>query len=128
MVYDYYQNPYNEQNPAAVLGNMLSDQIGSIRNAENKKKGEKAGQGEADKGIGTSEVGEQEYKEKINIKGKKPKDDIPERFRGGRPLKGESGKEAAKRVLRKHGEYNPNETKGSTLFSQLKQYFDQLFE
>ena len=25
MVYDYYQNPYNEQNPAAVLGNMLSD-------------------------------------------------------------------------------------------------------
>ena len=128
MVYDYSQNPHNEQNPVAVLGNMLSDQIGSIRNAKNKKKGEKAGQGEADKGIGASEAGEQEYKEKINIKGKKPKDDIPERFRGERPLKGESGKEAAKRVLQKHGEYNPNETKGSTLFSQLKKYFDQHFE
>ncbi len=52
MVYDYYQNPYNEQNLVAVLGNMLSDQIGSIRNAKNKKKGEKTGRkGETDKGI-----------------------------------------------------------------------------
>ena len=56
MVYDYSQNPHNEQNPVAVLGNMLSDQIGSIRNAKNKKKGEKAGKGKAgtgetDKGI-----------------------------------------------------------------------------
>ena len=51
-VYDYSQNPYNEQNPVAVLGNMLSDQIGSIRNAKNKKKGEKAGKkGETDKDI-----------------------------------------------------------------------------
>ena len=53
MVYDYSQNPHNEQNPVAVLGNMLSDQIGSIRNAKNKKKGEKAGKGQtgtADKG------------------------------------------------------------------------------
>ena len=56
MVYDYYQNPYNEQNPVAVLGNMLSDQIGSIRNAKKNKSGEKTGKGKtgtggANKGI-----------------------------------------------------------------------------
>lgn len=56
-----------------------------------------------------SETG-REYKKKKQVKGKQ-KDDIPERFRGEKPYKGESGKEAAKRVLEKYGEYNPKKNR-----------------
>ena len=76
MVYDYYQNPYNEQKPVAVLGNMLSDQIGSIRNAKQSKSGEKTGKekvgtGEAGKSIGDTN---KRYK-KGCPKGGNPKED-----------------------------------------------------
>ncbi len=73
-----------------------------------------------------SETG-REYKKKKQVKGKQ-KDDIPERFRGEKPYKGESGKEAAKRVLEKYGEYDPKETGPGSDFSKLKKYFDTHFE
>ncbi|MCD6631654.1 hypothetical protein LSG16_02235 [Lactococcus cremoris] len=68
-----------------------------------------------------------QYKDKIKVKGKQ-KDDIPERFRGEKPLKGELGKDAAERVLKKFKEWNPKNTKGQSLFSQLKKYFDTHFK
>lgn len=73
-----------------------------------------------------SETG-REYKKKKQVKGK-PKDDIPECFRGEKPYKGESGKEAAKRVLEKYGEYDPEETGPGSDFSKLKKYFDTHFK
>ena len=73
-----------------------------------------------------SETG-REYKKKKQVKGKH-KDDIPERFRGEKPYKGESGKEAAKRVLEKYGEYDPEETGPGSNFNKLKKYFDTHFE
>ncbi len=68
-----------------------------------------------------------QYKEKVKVKGKQ-KDDIPERFRDEKPLKGESGKDAAERVLKKFKEWNPKDTKGQSLFSKLKKYFDTHFK
>jgi len=67
--------------------------------AKDKSKKEIAEEGtdEAGKETEDTKTGEQEYKKKKNIKGKKPKDNIAERFRGQKPLKGESGKDAAKR-------------------------------
>ncbi|MDE7205723.1 MAG: hypothetical protein K2N90_00910 [Lachnospiraceae bacterium] len=51
MVYDYWRNPHNEQNPVAVICNTISNQVISIRNAKKNKNGEKVGRngaGEAD--------------------------------------------------------------------------------
>lgn len=61
------------------------------------------------------------------MKGKQ-KDDIADRFKGEKPYKGESGKDAAKRVLQEHGEYDPKRTGPGTDFNQLKKYFDTHFE
>ena len=66
---------------------------------KNKKEIAEEGTGESGKETGDSKTGEREYKKKKNIKGKKPKDNIADRFKGQKPFKGESGKEAAKRVL-----------------------------
>lgn len=41
-------------------------------------------------------------------------------FRGEKPYKGVSGKEAAKRVLEKYGEYDPEKTGPGSDFSKLK--------
>jgi len=68
-----------------------------------------------------------EYKEKIKVKGKQ-KDNIPDRFKGEKPYKGESGKDAAKRILKKYGEYNPRHTGPKSAFNQLKKYFDTHFK
>ena len=61
-------------------------------------KGGKSGQGSIENG----ESGKGEFKTKISPKGGKKKDDIPDRFRGERPYKGESGKDAARHVLEKY--------------------------
>ena len=53
------------------------------------------------------------------MKGKQ-KADIPERFRGEKPYKGESGKEASKRVLEKYGEYDPKKQGLVRIFVSLK--------
>ncbi|SHL04534.1 hypothetical protein, partial [Desulforamulus aeronauticus] len=70
---------------------------------------------------------EKEYKTKKKVKGKQ-KDDIPDRFKGEKPYKGEAGKETAKRVLEKYGEWNPNRTGPGTDFNKLKKYFDTHFD
>ena len=70
---------------------------------------------------------EREFKTKKKVNGKQ-KDDIPERFRSEKPYKGESGKQAAKRVLEKYGEYDPKDTGPKSDFNRLKKYFDTHFE
>lgn len=70
---------------------------------------------------------ETEYKTKKKVKGKQ-KDDIPNRFKGEKPYKGESGKDAAKRVLEEYGEYDPRDTGPGSDFNKLKKYFDTHFE
>ncbi len=95
---------------------------------KNKKEIAEEGTGESGKETGDSKTGEREYKKKKNIKGKKPKDDIADRFRGQKPFKGESGKEAAKRVLQEYGEYDPDDTGPNSDFNQLKKFFDTHFE
>ena len=82
---------------------------------------------EAKKNKGGTKEGDKEYKQKKKVKGKQ-KDDIPDRFKGERPYKGESGKDAAKRVLQEHGEYNPKDTGPRSDFNRLKKYFDTHFE
>lgn len=67
-----------------------------------------------------------EYKTPKKINGK-PKNNIPDRFRGERPKKGESGKQAAKRILQERGEYDPKDTGPGSDFNKLKKYFDTHF-
>lgn len=95
---------------------------------KNKKEIAEEGTGESGKETGDSKTGEREYKKKKNIKGKKPKDNIADRFKGQKPFKGESGKEAAKRVLQEYGEYDPDDTGPKSDFNQLKKFFDTHFE
>lgn len=79
---------------------------------------------DAGKAIGK---GTADYKTKKKVEGKQ-KDDIPERFKGEKPLVGESGKDAAKRVLEEFGEYDPGRTGPGSDYNKLKKYFDTHFE
>ncbi len=109
-------------NEAGIASETISAQIkAAIYEAKNRDKSTDKGQ------KGRSQAGEQEYKTKKKAKKGKEKDDIPDRFKGEKPYKGESGKEAAKRIMQKFGEYDPKKTGAGSDFSKLKKYFDTYF-
>ena len=102
----------------SALGDLIQSWINSLDMSSSSKEQEKSNE----------ESGEKvEYKTKKKVKGKQ-KDDIPDRFKGEKPFKGESGKEAAKRVLEKRGEYDPKDTGPRSNFNKLKKYFDTHFQ
>ncbi len=74
-----------------------------------------------------SEEKEHKKRRPSNKTKKKTKDEIPNRYKGRYPYKGEAGKDAAKRIMEELGEYDPKDTGAGSLFNQLKKHFDNDF-
>ena len=124
-------NIFEGMSTGAELWSMFNQAIRAAR-GDSEAVEEASGAGvSAGAGVGApnpnDDKNKKEYKEKIKVKGKQ-KDDIPDRFRGERPYKGESGKDAAKRILKEYGEYDSKNTGPDSNFNKLKKYFDTHFK